>query len=187
MRALMRVLPRRSQRLRAPWSTIEVSDTERRGIGLFLLSWMSDRRESPPVASLISVYAELRGQVGRCFPGLSLNNAQSGGKFGTFAAQHIFEDLLDGLVVAEDGREVRSIHKAKGDEFCRVLAQLDGKRGRIDHLLPCLSGSASEEQRVTYVAASRARDQLFMLVPELDDFSEEKLRLVGATVNREGI
>lgn len=81
----------------------------------------------------------------------------------TFSAVAIFIDL------EETDQESRTIHKAKGDEFDNVLVILEDKKYLTTPNL------ADEEHRVRYVAFSRAKERLFINIPELDPASDAGL------------
>lgn len=80
--------------------------------------------------------------------------------------------------IGEDLSLHRTIHKAKGDEFDNVLI-LFPDSSKFDLLLApdLLSDSdASEEQRINYVAISRARNRLFICVPSLSSTDHIELK-----------
>ena len=81
----------------------------------------------------------------------------------------------------------RTIHKAKGDEFENVLVIIKDKNNKeFDEanelgflLTPNLE---KEEQRVYYVALSRAKERLFVNVPVLSDENKVKFEEMGFLV-----
>lgn len=76
--------------------------------------------------------------------------------------------------VEEDFREHITIHKAKGDEFESVLFVLENEKN-LDFLLnPNLD---SEPQRVSYVAVSRPKKNLFINTPTLSKENQQSLPL----------
>jgi DNA helicase-2/ATP-dependent DNA helicase PcrA len=76
--------------------------------------------------------------------------------------------------VEEDFREHITIHKAKGDEFESVLFVLENEKN-LDFLLnPNLD---SEPQRVSYVAVSRPKKNLFINTPTLSEENQQSLPL----------
>ena len=79
---------------------------------------------------------------------------------------------MAGQVNADDKTNNRTIHKSKGDEFENVLLFLDEEQ--LDILIkPKIF--EQEEQRIIYVAFSRARDRLFISVPALSDDQRKAL------------
>ena len=67
-----------------------------------------------------------------------------------------------------------TIHKAKGDEFESVLFVLENEKN-LDFLLnPNLD---SEPQRVSYVAVSRPKKNLFINTPTLSEENQQSLPL----------
>ena len=82
--------------------------------------------------------------------------------------------------ITEDTSLHRTIHKAKGAEFKSAMLILN-EENNIDFLLnPDLE---KEEHRISYVAVSRARDNLFINVPKLSSESQKLLEPI-ATVNQ---
>lgn len=99
----------------------------------------------------------------------------SSGKPKEFYEKYAYSDLAACVNVAEDYSNNRTIHKAKGDEFDNVLLLL-GETNMLDLLLaPNLLSEKSEEQRVIYVGMSRAKNRLFINVPELSADQRQKL------------
>jgi DNA helicase II / ATP-dependent DNA helicase PcrA len=71
--------------------------------------------------------------------------------------------------IVEDTSLHKTIHKAKGDEFDNVLLLLKKESDLVFLLNPNLAASnkEAEEQRINYVAVSRAMKRLFISVPSL--------------------
>jgi len=96
------------------------------------------------------------------------------GRVKTFYENHSFKQLLLCVSIPEDLSLHKTIHKSKGDEFKNVLLVLK-EEDDIQFLIePDLEGD--EEQRINYVAVSRARDKLFISIPSLSESKQEKLQ-----------
>ena len=109
--------------------------------------------------------------------GLAITNLGAG-KARTFYDKYLFSDIAS-KVLPDDKSSNRTIHKSKGDEFDNVLLFLE--ETQLDILIsPRIFGKSQEEQRIIYVAFSRARDRLFINVPELSD---EQKSLLPSTVS----
>lgn len=90
-----------------------------------------------------------------------------------FYENQTFNQLSLCVSIPEDLSLHKTIHKSKGDEFENVLVVLK-KESDIDFLLnPDLVNK--EEQRINYVAASRAQNKLFISVPTLSEDKQEAL------------
>lgn len=99
-----------------------------------------------------------------------------------FYEKNVFHDVALSVNIQENTSFHRTIHKAKGAEFCNVILVLD-KRDRNGDFLeaeelefiisPNLMGD--EEHRIRYVAISRARDSLFINIPTISDINETVL------------
>jgi DNA helicase II / ATP-dependent DNA helicase PcrA len=102
----------------------------------------------------------------------------TGGKAKAFYEKTSYQDLAICVHIGEDMSLHKTIHKAKGDEFDNVLVLLSDS-AKFDFVLApdLLSDSEkSEEQRVNYVAISRARNRLFICVPELSLINRDALK-----------
>jgi ATP-dependent DNA helicase UvrD/PcrA len=87
----------------------------------------------------------------------------------TFYKGNTYQQLSLCVKIVEDTSLHKTIHKAKGDEFNNVLLILK-KESDLEFLLnPDLTASnkEAEEQRINYVAVSRAMKRLFISVPSL--------------------
>lgn len=98
-----------------------------------------------------------------------------------------YKEIVLWVKYADDDSLNRTIHKAKGDEFEGVLLILKDKKGGVfneDAILSFLfkPDLSKEEHRVYYVALSRAKQDLFINVPELSDEGTEKIKSLGFDV-----
>lgn len=87
----------------------------------------------------------------------------------TFYEGHTYQELALCINIPEDMSYHKTVHKAKGDEFDNVLLVLKEEKDLDFILNPVLNDitSAGEEQRINYVAVSRAKNRLFISVPTL--------------------
>jgi DNA helicase-2/ATP-dependent DNA helicase PcrA len=102
---------------------------------------------------------------------LSITGLTPGKSAKNFYDSYLFSDMAN-QVLADDKANNRTIHKSKGDEFENVLLFLDQEQVNI---LVKPEIFKLEEQRITYVAFSRARDRLFINVPILSDDQRKAL------------
>lgn len=100
-----------------------------------------------------------------------------------FCSDKTYEQLAVCINIPDDTSQSRTIHKSKGDEFDDVLVLMKDKTDLAILLNPNL---AYEEQRILYVAASRARNNLIFNIPELDQTLEGKLPAVIEVVRLSG-
>lgn len=96
---------------------------------------------------------------------LTISGLASGKSAKIFYDSYRFSDMA-GQVQSDDKADNRTIHKSKGDEFENVLVFLGEEQIGI---LTEPNIFEQEEQRIIYVAFSRARDKLFINVPTLSD------------------
>lgn len=91
--------------------------------------------------------------------------------------------LLSDVPLEGTNSEFRTIHQSKGDEADAVLIMIDdtGKKRESNFsflLNPSLSGS-NEDDRVYYVAMSRARHELFFSIPSLNKNIRKQIEATG--------
>jgi len=91
--------------------------------------------------------------------------------------------LLSDVPIEGTISEFRTIHQSKGDEADAVLIMIDGtgkkKERNFSFLLsPKLSGN-NEDDRVYYVAMSRAKHELFFSIPSLNKNIRKQIETTG--------
>jgi len=105
----------------------------------------------------------------------------------TFYEETTYKEIVLWVKYNDDDSLHRTIHKAKGDEFDNVLVIIKDKNNlefneekKLSFLLtPDLE---KEEQRVYYVALSRAKERLFVNIPTLLPENRIKLEEIGFNV-----
>lgn len=90
-----------------------------------------------------------------------------------FYEVHTLNQLLMCVNIPEDLSLHKTIHKSKGDEFKNVLLVLE-EESNIDFLINS-DLENDEEQRINYVAVSRAENRLFISVPTLSIEKQQAL------------
>jgi|26BtaG_2_1085354.scaffolds.fasta_scaffold13401_2 DNA helicase-2/ATP-dependent DNA helicase PcrA len=94
------------------------------------------------------------------------------GKVKTFYEDHRFFDLYMCANSVNDNSQHITIHKSKGSEFDSVLLLMRELK-ELDVLIA--SDLNKEEQRISYVALSRAKNKLFINVPTMQESIRAKL------------
>jgi len=105
----------------------------------------------------------------------------------TFYEETTYKEIVLWVKYNDDDSLHRTIHKAKGDEFDNVLVIIKDKnnlefdeRKKLSFLLtPNLE---NVDQRVYYVALSRAKERLFVNIPTLSPENRTKLEEIGFNV-----
>lgn len=131
-----------------------------------LLSQYGDFKEK----SLLDFHSFVKNKIK---PDIS-NLARGAAK--TFYEGHSYQQLALCVRIDEDTSKHKTIHKSKGDEFKNVLVILKDESDFEFLLTPNLNDNDKEEQRINYVAISRASDRLFINVPTLSDKAYESLK-----------
>ncbi len=139
----------------------EVTIEKRRAVALSLLEHLVANHAAMLQRSTLEVYRALTDCVGTCLEGLSLTKATRG-KFCEQMTSSAYADLIHGIKTSDETRLTRTIHQAKGGEAGAVFVVLDD--GEAEHILSPKAGE--EEHRITYVALSRAKSELFIYCPE---------------------
>ncbi|MET4141649.1 ATP-dependent helicase [Pedobacter sp. UYP1] len=122
-----------------------------------------DRYRAEP---MFRFYELVKAVVAPAMPAVSRGAARM------FYDGYSYDQIADCINIPEDDSLSRTIHKAKGDEFDNVLVVLKKEADLTFVTNPDLS---LEEQRVNYVAVSRARERLFISIPSLDAVKEASL------------
>jgi DNA helicase-2/ATP-dependent DNA helicase PcrA len=139
----------------------EMTIEKRRAVALSLLEHAVANHTAMLPRSTLDVYRDFTDVVGGCLEGLSLTKATRG-KFCVKMISSSFSDLFQGIKTTDETRLTRTIHQAKGAEAEAVFVVLD--TGEAEHILDPQAGE--EEHRITYVALSRAKSELFIYCPE---------------------
>ena len=110
----------------------------------------------------------------------------SGGKINKYYSNLKYKKIAISVKINDDDGRHRTIHKSKGDQFKSVLVIIPLDYDGFDEeknlgfiLNPNLN---EEENRVYYVALSRAMENLFINVPKLSDENKRKLEAIGFNV-----
>jgi DNA helicase-2/ATP-dependent DNA helicase PcrA len=128
------------------------------------------------ISTLLSNYEEVSAMTITSFSNDFLKNKiQSVSKITKEKEMHkrTFKDLANCVDINDEVGLFRTIHKAKGDEFDNVLVVLEDKKELNFIENPDLE---KEKHRVRYVAISRAKQKLFICVPECDSFLNDFLK-----------
>lgn len=107
----------------------------------------------------------------------------SSGKMNNYYTKLEYNKVAIAINIADDNSLNRTIHKAKGDQFENVLLILQPKDNydEMKELSFLLNPDMTiEENRVYYVALSRAKNKLFINIPQLSE--ENKKRLINFDV-----
>lgn len=189
-RTILRGIRHANGRLKPPLqSPTPRSAQQRRAIAITLLEALNGLGPALDTMTLRAAYDHCGTTLTSSFQGLTLKQIIRGAIL-TASEQYTCDTLLRTvkLTNSEEVRDARTIHQAKGTERRNVLVCL---RGRSDvetqeHLNHILNPPATsdEQQRVTYVAISRAQDRLFLATPTLTQAQEERARELGIRVTR---
>ncbi|MDI3478501.1 MAG: ATP-dependent helicase UvrD/PcrA [Candidatus Petromonas sp.] len=97
-----------------------------------------------------------------------------------------YQSIAINVKINDDDSLNRTIHKAKGDEFANVLVIIPKENGVFNEekslkflLKPSID---DEENRVYYVALSRAQENLFINVPTLSQENKKIIEKIGFEV-----
>jgi len=168
-------------------STIPRSTQQRRAIAISLLEALIGLGPALDSMTLCAAYDHCRKTLISEFTGLTIKQIKAG-KFHDVSEAHKCGDLLLAVSLTgnEEVRDARTIHQAKGTERGNVLVCLNGRdeAETLEHLNHILypAATSDEEQRITYVGISRARDRLFLTTPILTAEQEQRALELGLQV-----
>ena len=101
------------------------------------------------------------------------------GNANNYYQQLIYNKVACVINISDDNGKFRTIHKAKGGEFQNVLLLMQPKENYDEEkeLAFLLNPNMQEEeQRVYYVAVSRAMENLFICAPQLSNDNRKRIR-----------
>jgi DNA helicase-2/ATP-dependent DNA helicase PcrA len=179
--------------LKSPFKSAMLRPPQQRSaIAIILLEAIIKLGPTLDTMSLGAAYEYCRSTLAKDFEALTLARIARGA-FAEASRHYTCDCLLNAveLTNAEEMRDARTIHQAKGTECQNVLVCLHGRNDddtqtRLTHIFSP-SPTSSEEQRITYVAISRARDRLFLATPDLNPEQERRALELGIEVIRLGL
>lgn len=176
-----RIIGRKGRARKPLKCDVALSDIERKGIAVSLLQEFMTHHKDILGGTLLDVYDRCRTCITEAYPAVTLT-AVKGGKFKEFASATQYSHLSGTVRLREEVRHVRTIHQAKGSEGDNVAVFFEDV-DRVRHITHPSTTPDDEEQRLTYVALSRARDRLFLCIPgeiavDIDDLRALNLHVV---------
>ena len=168
-------------------STTPRSTQQRRAFAISLLEALIGLGPALDSMTLFAAYDHCRKTLMSEFTGLTIKQIKAG-KFHDVSEAHKCCDLLLAVRLTgnEEVRDARTIHQAKGTERGNVLVCLNGRdeaetQEHLNHIL-YPAATSDEEQRITYVGISRARDRLFLTTPILTGEQKQRALELGLQV-----
>lgn len=165
VREVLKALRTKGKILTSPFSkSPEISEIGRRALALKILQFFLARRCEFLPKTLLEVYTLFSSFLSSQYPEVALSSYSKGGKK-VFAESVSFGDLVSSVLTLEETRKVRTIHQAKAAEFPSVLVCFQKPEDIQQITSPDMT---DEEHRIAYVAASRARNRLWFVVPSCE-------------------
>ncbi|MGA3161564.1 MAG: ATP-dependent helicase [Terracidiphilus sp.] len=190
VRSILRGIRHADGRLKEPLRcTSPLSAQHRRAVAINLLEAFAALGPTLDTMTLRAAYDHCGTELNAAFPSISLKQNLRGAFF-TVSERYNCGTLLQSvkLTNTDEVRDARTIHQAKGTERHNVVVCLKGRdagetQTHLNHILHPAHPS-DEQQRVTYVAISRARDRLFLTAPDLTEEQEQRANELGISVIR---
>jgi DNA helicase-2/ATP-dependent DNA helicase PcrA len=154
------------------------SDIDKRIIVTTLLENLVTHQEEMNNDTFLNMYIRIRDMLQNFDINLKGVNK---GKFKDFAEKTIVRDMFNSLTIPENKSDIRTIHGAKGAEFESTLICL-GDEKELKHILMPKIDAIDEECRIYYVAASRAKDLLYISVPTLSGSNKIRAGKLGINI-----
>jgi DNA helicase-2/ATP-dependent DNA helicase PcrA len=150
-------------------------NNERRKRVLSKISTLMSKYEDYKHKTLYDFFTVVKSDIN---PEISQLTNRGAGK--AFYDAHTYEQMALCVTIPEDLSQHKTIHKSKGDEFKNVLLILKEKSNLNFLINPDIfaTNKEGEEQRIYYVAVSRAEDRLFISIPELESEDRTQLDIV---------
>lgn len=114
---------------------------------------------------------------------VKIGAAISSGKVKVFAESWKCKEMVQCLRIKDDISNVRTIHKAKGSEFETVIVALE-KEDDLKYIIAPNIDLEDDECRIHYVALSRAKDNLIICVPKLNQQTKDTLVKLDIVINQ---
>jgi len=179
-KALTVGIPRKIRKPFAHASNPQLTQVEHSALIVQLLEYCTEQYAHLLTLTIADVYAMMRSKIGEIIQDLSMT-AYTSGRGAAFAQSHGFLELISAITPSDEIRTARTIHKAKSQEFDHVVLVLPEKND-IHPLIKENGRSNDEDKRRLYVAMSRARETLYLVIPELDASHESTLKKMGFLV-----
>lgn len=160
---------------------------DRQAIALAILEVILTEYDALAKEPLLCTYDRLSKRLKCEMAGLSLTKVLSTGEFKQLAERITFGTLAESVVLGEEARLTRTIHKAKAAEFPSVLVHFESPEEIARVIEPEKVPDEEVEQekrRIAYVGLSRAQDRLFISTESLDCRQEALLSDLGVEVIR---
>ncbi|MEQ8525562.1 ATP-dependent helicase [Gracilimonas sp.] len=141
---------------------------ELRDIAIGLLTNLDENQRQQTIYDL---YTDLRSEVSDKF-GITIGSGLRSGNAKTFYENNTVNDLLPHVKVdTRSDDKVRTIHSAKGTEFENTLVHFETLSDFKKYILDAPSYLENDEDdgRIFYVACSRAMENLFINIPEINE------------------
>jgi len=163
----------------------DLSELSCRGIAVALLEFTLNNYAALSGGSVMAAYCSINEHLTKQFQ-VKLKAVQSRSKFRSFAESTSCHSLTSAVHPEEEIRNVRTIHQAKSAEWPNVMVWFT-EANRLAHFFEPVGSSdieAQEERRITYVALSRARDRLYVVVPDISAECEAAFVKQGVKIVR---
>lgn len=179
---LARAICRRNGTAREPFKfDHSITHAQRDGLSVALLECVLQKYNAFADELLTKLYGLVAETAEKVLPGLKMKSYSKGAPK-DFAERTTVRALAAAVILEDETRRFRTIHKSKSAEFESVLVCLADEEC-LKHMTGSCAGQ-EEEQRITYVALSRARDRLAISVPSLSSEREAAMGSLGIKIIR---
>lgn len=167
-----------------------LSREKRRRVAASLLPYLLKHHERHRELTGLGFYLDVLEHMEKLPPNASLKRPTTRGNFGQILDETSYETLFVTAELKSGAGDVKTVHKAKGEEYPSVLSYRESdeestRNTTLEHILNP-ENAEGEEKRVTYVALSRSEKRLFICVESLSSEDEEALEELDLDVERLG-
>jgi len=152
---------------------IEIALLKKREIVINIIKNLISDRESVLEKTIFDVYNTLYQELLDKYNIKVEAKISNAGTFSNFAQNHKYKEFLPSLKIEKDSTDkLRTIHSTKGAEYNSVLVAFENEAELQFIIAPKMNDDKDDRSRIYYVALSRAKKELFITVPSLNNYSE---------------
>ena len=150
---------------------VKLSKSEKRKLAIMLIDRLIAQKETNKTLSIKEFYNELFVYL-KDNHNVKIGSRITGGKYKKFSEETVYSDLVQALRIKDDTSHIKTIHKAKGVEYENVLIVMENSE--LKYLITPKDYQEDDESRIYYVGCSRAKDNLYISIPEKPSQEDEK-------------
>lgn len=155
----------------------KITKTKKKELAIILIDMLTSQKELNLTKTILDFYNSLFLFLKEAH-NIKIGSKITKGKFKDFATNTKYSDLIQALRIKDDTSNIKTIHKAKGAEYENVIVVMDNEE--LKYILDPINHQEDDDSRIYYVAFSRAKDNLKLILPKaLTSNEQDKLEQIG--------